>query len=381
MQNLCIMATCFPNRNDSYYGGIFIKRELEELRKYFKSVYVIVPVAFGSKENMLCFNYEYENITIFFPRYFHIPIHYFRTRSGYKHAAITQKVINENKLKFDILYCHNMWQSGYAGTLLKYIYNVPTIVVGHGSDVRLLLLNKSWLKKKLNRTMLHADTVLVNHEELKNLLLFNYEEHTKKIKFNYKGIDLYKFGGIKEKDKNKFVILFVGNLNKFKDPWTFIEAANILINVLEKKDIIFKIVGIGPMETICKNLSNGYNLYDYIEFLGSKSDVENYYKNCDIFCSLSPIENIWSTTLQEALCSNKPCIVTKSGYSKIILTQKKDAYLIDKENPIKLVRAILKIKSNKKLRNKLSNTEWTQKFDLVKTTKKLYKIMRTTKCH
>ena len=382
MQNLCITTTCFPNEDNSYYGGIFIKRELEELSKYFKKVHVIVPTARGTLQSRCCQDYAYRNINVYFPLYLHLPFHFFRTLSGEKHITAIKNIIDNNELKFDIIYSHFLWQAGYASIKIKEIYQVPTVVVGHGTDIREpLTTSKIWLKDKLDYTVKNADTVLVNHEELKDLLLNDYEEYMGKIKYNHKGIDLNKFGGIKTINKDKFVVLFVGNMNEFKDPKTFIECANILINILNRKDIIFKIIGVGPLAEECWSMIYKYKLKEFVKYINGVNNIEEYYRNCDVCCNISPIENIWSTTLQEALCSNKPCIVTKAGYTERTLTHKKDAYLIDIKRPEKLAEAILKIKKDDKLRYRLSNTKWKKEFNLAKTTMKLYTIMRTTKCH
>jgi len=382
MKNICINTTCFPNEDNSYYGGVFIKRELEELKKYFRKVYVIVPTAFGSIECQKCADYKYDNVEVYFPKYGQIPINFFRKRSSNKHIKCIQKVIKEHNISFDLIYSHVMWQGGYVGTKLKKIYNVPVVVVGHGSDIRIPLTTKNiWLKDKLDYTMKNADTVIINHEELLELLLDDYEEYIGKIKFIYKGINLNIFTGNKEKDLDNFVVLFVGSLNDFKDPITFIEAANILINILQKTDIKFNIVGTGILEKKCKMLVKQYNLDSYISFYGAVSNVEEHYKNCDVFCALSPIENIWSTTLQEALCMDKPCIVTETEYSKRLLTHEQDAFLIPSKQSAKLAESILKIKSDIKLRDKLSNTKWKKEFNIEKIVMKLYTLMRITKCH
>jgi len=119
---------------------------------------------------------------------------------------------------------------------------------------------------------------------------------------------------------------------------------------------------------------------DNLIIVGEDLDTARWYKLADVFCALSPIENIWSTTIQEAFCMGKPCTITKVGYTEKVLLHKEDAYLISPQNPYELSNAILELKNNEYLLNKLSNnclSKWKNKFDSKNTIKELIKLYKT----
>ena len=96
----------------------------------------------------------------------------------------------------------------------------------------------------------------------------------------------------------------------------------------------------------------------------------------DVFVALSPVENIWSTTLQEALVMGLPTIVTSVGYTSKILRNNADVLMIPPKHTKALVNAILELKENKDIRERLSQNafKWRNKFDNSKLVKEIVKI-------
>jgi len=388
--NLLIITNAYPDKENNIYGGIFVKEQVAYLKNYFKKVYVISPQPFGTNRNLR--NYSYDNVDVYFPRFLHLPLNIFRRKLGDNFLKSALRIIKQKDIKFDLIYTHFTWPSGYAGVKLKEKYKKPLIVTPHGDDIRIPLTNhinsfdNYYLKKMLDMTIKEADIILVHHEELRDLLFFHYPIFQYKIYFTYKGINLKRFDPFSKKilEKaieyrkkldliDKFIVLFLARIDKDKDPETFVKAAEILRN---ENDTAFLMIGSGKLENKIKKLKLKNNIYNLF-VLGKKSDTEVWYALSNVFCALSPVENIWSTTLQEAFCMGKPSIVTKSGYTSKILTHLYDAYLIPPKDPSALANAIIELKSEKKLRERLSRNalKWREKFDYSKIIKKIISIL------
>ncbi len=83
MRNLLIISNNFPDRDDAYIGNIFVKEQLRYIKNYFDTVFVVSPLAFAMERmrNTRYENYQYDNVKVFFPRYFNIPFLYTHGRS------------------------------------------------------------------------------------------------------------------------------------------------------------------------------------------------------------------------------------------------------------------------------------------------------------
>lgn len=378
-KNLLILCPSFPDENNIFYGGIFVKEYVNSISKYFNKVFIISPVPFWfnfTKKEKLCKDYSYSNVEVFYPRYFHIPIIYFRNRIWDNQYNVVRRLLENKKIKFDIIHSHFIFPSWYIWLKLKEKYGKKLVVTWHWSDVRIPLNSgNEFLKRKVDIIMDWADIVHTNHEELYDLLASNYETYIKKIEFTYKWIDIDKFNSNnKELIKNssilkkdlglewKFIVLFLWNLVDFKDPITFVKVAKLIGN---NKNIFFLMVWEwGLSKEINKYIND--NKLNNIKILWARKDINVLYFTSDVFCALSPYENIWSTTIQEAFCMWVPSIITLSWYTNRILKDREDSLLIPSKNPKELKKAILELYSNKKLWNKISTnllSKWRKKFN------------------
>ncbi len=377
-KTLLILTNSYPNRDNSHYGGIFVKEQINYLKDYFKEVYVISPQPVGVNRNLR--DYEYKNVKVFFPRFFHLPIEYFRKRLGDNFFKAALRVIKREGLEFDLIHAHFTWPSGYAGVKLAEKFDISVVVTAHGNDIRIPLTNylqsfdNVFLREKLDYVIESVDLLLTHHEELFDLIIKSYPKHKSKIRFLYKGISLEKFNPfssiLKLKTKeirtslglgDKFVVLFLARIDWDKDPLTFVETSKIL---RDQKDVAFIMVGDGKLRKECLKLKEKYQL-DNLHIIGKRSDTEIWYALADVFVALSPVENIWSTTLQEAFCMGLPSIATNVGYTSKILKHAKDVFLIPPKNPQALANAILKLKTDSSLREQLSRNalKWREIFD------------------
>ncbi|MCK4448922.1 MAG: glycosyltransferase [Candidatus Marinimicrobia bacterium] len=141
--------------------------------------------------------------------------------------------------------------------------------------------------------------------------------------------------------ENEKVVLYMARFVEIKDPLTFIKAIPSII--ANYNDIKFIMVGDGPLMEKVKCEIKRLKIEDYIILTGFRNDRFIFYKLADVFVTISPIENIWSSTIIEVTLSGAPCILSKSGYTDKIFTDGFDAILVKTKNEKELANGILSL--------------------------------------
>lgn len=138
-------------------------------------------------------------------------------------------------------------------------------------------------------------------------------------------------------------IIFAARLIDFKDPITFVRASL----VLPQHD--FVVAGDGKLLNECRKMA-GRN----VTFLGwvPQSVVNENMTIADVFCQLSPVENIWSSSMILAMKIKKAMVCTNVGYTNRFLENGVHALLIPARNEIALANALVRLE-NEELRQTL----------------------------
>jgi glycosyltransferase involved in cell wall biosynthesis len=112
-------------------------------------------------------------------------------------------------------------------------------------------------------------------------------------------------------------VLFVGRLCEWKDPLLFIKAAKLLTYFSSEAEFI--VAGDGILAAECKKLAASC---ENIHLLGwvSEKEVSKLMQEADIFCQLSPYENIWASTLVNALKHGKAIVCTDTKFTRKLLS-------------------------------------------------------------
>ena len=143
---------------------------------------------------------------------------------------------------------------------------------------------------------------------------------------------------------NKFVIGTVGRLDKVKGHEYFLEAAAKVIK--ERDDIIFPIVGTGPLEILLKNKAKQLGIADHVYFLGFRSDAKCLIAAMDIFVLPSLHEGI-PYVLLEAMARSKPVICSDVGGIKEVVRNGSDGILVPPKNSTAISQAIIEAMGRK----------------------------------
>lgn len=346
-KTLLIISSGFPDRMNSFYRGIFVKEQLKYIKNYFKEVVVIVPIvrSFGvKKEDRLCRDYKFDNVKVYFPRFWHAPISYFRERLSENQFGAADKLIRGRGIEFDILHAHFTWPSGYIGAKLKEKYRKPLILTIH-EDSNWLGREISSNNEKLNLAWTLSDAIIrVNKKDIPLLKKYN------KNVFNIpNGFSTEKFYPLDKAfcrrklnlPQERKILVSLGFLTEQKGHMYAIEAIG---KVVEKRtDILYLIGGSGELKDALQARINELGLQKYVRLLGfvPESDVCALINACDLFV-LSSLSEGNPTVMFEALGCGKPVIATSVGGVPEIIINNAFGSLVETKNSSELADKILR---------------------------------------
>ena len=161
---------------------------------------------------------------------------------------------------------------------------------------------------------------------------FNYYSFVKNKAIIYNpSIFKPSFGGQKEK-----LIIFVGRLEPVKGCDIFLRA----LALLKLDDFKLLVLGAGSQKKSLQSLSAGLGLKN-LEFLGSVSDIQNYYKKAKIIVSSSRFEGLGNALIESAFFD---CIrvATPTAGALELLEDGKNGFISSDFSEQALAKAILK---------------------------------------
>ncbi|MDY4803013.1 glycosyltransferase [Campylobacter sp.] len=172
------------------------------------------------------------------------------------------------------------------------------------------------------------------------------------------------FGGQKEK-----LIIFVGRLEPVKGCDIFLRA----LALLRLDDFKLLVLGSGPQKKSLQSLSAGLGLKN-LEFLGSVSDIQNYYKKAKIIVSSSRFEGLGNVLIESAFFD---CIrvATPTAGAMELLEDGKNGFISSDFSEQALAKAILKaINADESV---LENTRAeSEKFSLENIAKEWWELIK-----
>ena len=113
-------------------------------------------------------------------------------------------------------------------------------------------------------------------------------------------------------------VLMVAGFRKQKDHPTAIKAFNKIVNFFNRKDFRLTLIGDGPERKHIINLVEQYNLGEFVTLAGETTEIDKYYKSCDIVILPTHYEGL-PIALIEAMQYAKPIIATNvGGVSEIV---------------------------------------------------------------
>ncbi len=384
--NIIWLTPEFPSdENDT--KGIYLFRTVKELSKYYNiTVLSLYPAAPPIIEMMKYWkdrkkiyqnwklNYsnnglqfaEFENLQIFYLRYFRLPRGKFHHVEGWFAYFQAKKIINNLIDPKTIIHANWIFPAGTLARIISKKYNVPYLISLMGSDVKRLEKGTTFWKfaKKL---LLDANKVAAVTDDL--------FEHCKSLDINIGNNNKILIDNIYETDKfvikdraqirnllglenSKKYILFAGGLVPVKNVDILIEAFFKISQQLSNANLI--IAGSGSEEGILKRLVEELNIQNKVQFVGvlNSEKIIAYYNASDILCLPSKSEGLPNVIVEAMFCGT-PVVASKVGGIPSIVIEGVNGYLVNPNSSIDLSeRLLLGLKENwqrEKIRSSISH--------------------------
>lgn len=191
--------------------------------------------------------------------------------------------------------------------------------------------------------------------------------------------DIYRFNeSIREKYRNEFKFdqetLVIGNVGRMH----FQKNQQFIIRVFnqvhkKKQNSRLMLIGDGPDRNQIEDLVKSYKLENYVQFLGTRSDVNNLMQAMDIFLFPSIFEGL-PLALIEAQASNLQIYASTAINNKIIIDEKLINFISLAENEDYWANKILECKNFDRKTNQIEKLIKENGYDIKVEAKKIEKI-------
>ena len=384
---ILVLSYLFPNVNEPIKGK-FVYEQLAALSKK-ASIVVIAPIPFAPMVRKWRGVPTYErrnNMDIYHPRFLPLPLDRLQWITGifYSLTAFVFGGLVVRNFQPQVIHSHTTFYDGLPGALLSRAYGRPLVVTAHGSDLRF------WTKFMPIRaftayTLKRAKKVVSPHPETTVMLAALVSRD--KILEIPNGVDTNKYTDEKPPDVSELkqrlglsdpVVVYVAGLAEFRDPLTFVRAAAIIRR--EIPNASFVVIGDGPLRQVAQREAELLGVSDRVRFLGIRTDVDRLLHLGPIFTALSPVDNLWCTSLVEAMAAGRACVVTEAG-TEIRLHEllSQVVILISPKNPMALAEAVAMLWREPKRRQQVATAARDfacQHFDLEKVASRIMSLYR-----
>jgi len=330
--------------------------------------------AWYTKEKLLDIHKKPKNVNIhLLPMVYIIPDGK-NTSLGDKIANKAEKLIQKNRIKFDLIHAHFTWPCGYAGVRLAKEYNTPVVITLHE--------NREWFLKeyhskneKIYWTWRNADALIrVNKKDVPLLKEFNPNVYSIPNGFNpnkFRVIDRRKARVHLGLPQDKKIIFSLGNLIERKGFQYLIEAMKNIVKV--RTDVLCLIGGSGSLEGKLKKQIKELGLQGYVKLLGyvPNEELSLWMNAADIFVLPSLSEGN-PTVMFEALGVGLPFVGTTVGGVPEIITSEDYGLLCPPADPECLAEKILIALEREWNREKIR--KYAKQFTWEEIAKRIWKV-------
>ena len=392
-KTLLVISNGYPSE-DGVPSHVFVKSQVDELKKYFKKIVVISPQPYFPKIlNKIEFipekyrirsvfqDYTYDNVQLYFPRFYTLPLQYFRERNQDFALRAVKKCINKNEINFDIIHAHFTTPSGYiARKVSKEEGKAYVLTIQENMNWFMELYNSG--EKKHYDVWRDAKTLIrVNKRDVPKLK--EYNENTVSIPNGYDSTTFYPKDKSKvrqelslpQNKKNKKIFLHVGFYKQHhKNQLALIRACKLL----KHENIDFKcyLVGGGPDEALFRTKISELELEDEVILVGRvpNQEVSTWMNAADIMVFPSFAEGN-PTVVVEALACGLPVIGSKGGGMDEVITEKSGFIVEDQEDEEEIKNIIKKVLDREY--DKTAISDYAEEYSQQNVGSRLLKIYET----
>lgn len=359
----------FPNLKETRYG-IFVARQLSEIRRLGADITVIVPRVWcpgllrhfekWKNQDHKCPLCRFEGIETFSVPYLRLPGNFYNRWSGLAaFRAMRNKALELHKSKkFDVIYATDFFPDGDAAVRLAQHLKIPAACLCIGVDVNITAHSSNIINRHFVRTAKALDGTLACGHSVSDVIKAVTGKNPLCV---YGVLDLEKFSPVQDKipiRKNlglpldKTIALYAGYLTKRKGVYELIEA----IYRAQKKcpDILLAMCGAGPEETALRKLIRDKSMEHAVRMAGEVEPerMNKWMQASDLFVLASHTEGM-PNVVMEAMACGLPVVATAVGGLPGAIGDCDGALLVPPENVDELEKAIVKVISNNQLRGQM----------------------------
>ncbi len=278
-------------------------------------------------------------------------------------------------IRADIYEAHTVSGYGFLKTIKKQKIKKPFIQTVHGvladeyiqssktvsPSLRMKLSNffMRYLARIEKEAARRATLIVTVSRYSAQKIVQLYDVDEKKIRIVPNGVDIQRFKPVEDSEKvkegicgnSKHIIIFVGRLIPRKGLHFLIKAAKHVTQ--ENKDVMFLVVGDGPLKNHLISYSKKVGVSNNFTFLGDVDDktLPSLY-NCSDLLVLPSVQEGQGISLLEAQATAKPVVAFNvSAVNEVVID--KETGLLVKPDSHELANAILQLLSNRSLREKM----------------------------
>mgnify|MGYP001241815892 CR=1 FL=1 len=251
--------------------------------------------------------------------------------------------------KPDILHAHYASSYGFVGALTSF---KPYYVSVWGRDVFQFPLENSINEKIIKFTFFMADEIC----STSHIMAEETRKYTDKtIHVTPFGVDLEKFKpipGLREEN-----VLTIGTVKALTDKYGIGDLIKAFALISKKKENVrLLIVGDGPQRDEYQRLARDLGVADLVSFAGRipNDEVPRYINKMDVFCVPSTEDSeSFGVAAVESMACGVPVVVSNVGGLPEVVVENETGFIVPKENPEQLAKAVIHLLENAELRNKM----------------------------
>ncbi|MFC1604487.1 glycosyltransferase [Planctomycetota bacterium] len=356
----------FPNLKEKRYG-IFVARQLSEIRKLGAEITVIVPRVWcpglarhfdrWKNQDHKCTLCRFEGIETISVPYLRLPGNFYNRWSGLAaFRAMKSKALELHKSrKFDVIYATDFFPDGDAAVRLAQHLKIPAACLCIGVDVNITAQSSRIIYRHFVKTAKALDGTLACGQSVAD----GIKAVTGKSSLCVYGVlDLEEFSPVSDKiparkelglPVDKTIALYAGYLTNRKGVYNLLDA----IYGAQKKcpNILLVMCGAGPEETSLQRLIREKGVENIIRMAGEVEPerMNKWMQASDLFVLASHTEGM-PNVVTEAMACGLPVVATAVGGLPGAIGDCDGAILVPPENVDDLEKAIAKVINDNQLR-------------------------------
>lgn len=301
-------------------------------------------------------------------------------KSKYSLKFLTELIKVIRKEKINVLHVHDSKAFTLSLLAVKFFPKLRFVY----SRKRNNKVHKNFFKvRKYNSPRI--DKIICVSEAVKEVLKPVLKDESK-VKVIYDGIEVEKFSkfrntGILHRDYNlppdTLIVGNIAGLTKQKDLFTFLEAAEIILQNTQKP-VRFVIVGQGPLEQELKSRSTQLGISDQVIFAGFRNDIPEILPEFDVFMLSSDTEGL-PLSIMEAFAAGVPVAATAAGGTGEAVKDEITGMISPVKQPESLAHNVIRLLEEEELREKVKKNalELVQrKFNLTVMEREYYEFYK-----